>query len=95
MANKPKNHKLLDLHNSLFASLTELDAAKTQEDLETAVVRAKAKTIIAEQIISNGHLVIKAATAITETFMPRTELPDIFGVSLPQTALDTKQEGKK
>lgn len=77
-------NKLIDLHNSLFLSLEELDNAKTADQLEKAVLRARAKTIVAEQIISNGHLVIKAATAINETFSKKTKLPDIFGVSVPE-----------
>lgn len=95
MGDKPKNNKLIDLHNSLFASLDELDTAGSPEQLEKAVRRAKAKTEVAGMIISNGHLVIKAATAINENFMPRTELPDIFGVSVPQAALDSKKDGKQ
>lgn len=83
-------NKLIDLHNSLFASLEALDDADTQEELEKEIMKARTKVLVAEQIISNGHLVIKAATAINETFSAKTQLPDIFGVSV--SAIDSKDD---
>lgn len=88
MAESKTRNKLIDLHNSLFASLEALDDAETPEELEKEILRARSKVMVAEQIISNGHLVLKAATAINETFSSATKLPDIFGVSVP--ALDCK-----
>jgi len=91
---KTKN-KLIDLNNSLFSTLEDLDTAETPEEIEKYIRIAKAKTEIAAQVISNGNLVLKAATLMNEYLMPGTHMPDIFGVSLPPTALDSKSEEKK
>lgn len=50
-----------DLHNNMMAQIERLsDEDLTPEELETEITRAKAMTGVASQIISNGHLIIKA-----------------------------------
>ena len=54
-------NKLSDLNNHLFAELERLgDEDLTEEQLKAEVVRAEAITSIAEQIISNANLALKA-----------------------------------
>lgn len=57
-----------DLNNHLFAQLErlgdeDLEGEKLQEEIE----RAKAVTVIASQIISNGNLVLQAEKFKAET----------------------------
>ena len=55
-------NKLSDLNNHLFAQLERLgDEDITGDDLAVEISRAKAVTDVAEQIIANSALVLKAA----------------------------------
>ena len=50
-----------DLNNHLFAQLERLgDEELKGENLQEEIERAKAVTVIASQIISNGNLVLQA-----------------------------------
>ena len=56
-----------DLNNHLFAQLERLgDEDIKGEELVEEIERAKAVTVIASQIISNGSLALKAKTFIHE-----------------------------
>ena len=57
-------NKLADLNNHLFAELERLgDEDLKGESLNEEINRASAVVNVAEQIISNGHLVLKASIA--------------------------------
>ena len=72
-------NKLSDLNNHLFAELERLgDEDFTEEQLKAEVVRAEAITSIAEQIISNANLALKAHCAAADMGSPRTALPQIL-----------------
>lgn len=72
-------NKLTDLNNHLFAELERLgDEELTEEELKREVTRAEAITSIAEQIISNANLALKAHCAAHEMGSPRTTLPDVL-----------------
>lgn len=54
-------NKLVDLNNHLFAQLERLsDEELNGEDLEQEIARAKAITVVSNQIIQNGALALKA-----------------------------------
>ena len=56
-----------DLNNHLFAQLERLgDEDIKGEELVEEIERAKAVTVVASQIISNGSLALKAKTFINE-----------------------------
>lgn len=56
---------LTDLNNHLFAQLERLGEEDLKgEELREELERAKAVANVAEQIISNGTLVLKAKTAL-------------------------------
>lgn len=56
----PKN-KLLDLNNHLFEELERLnDEELKEEELEKEIARANAITDVAQTIINNGELILKA-----------------------------------
>lgn len=58
-----------DLNNHLFAQLERLGEEDLQgEQLQEEIERAKAVTSIANQIISNGNLVLNAEKFKAETF---------------------------
>jgi len=60
-------NSLDDLNNHLFAQLERLgDEELNGERLQEEIIRAKAVSDIAGQIISNGSLVLKARTFIEE-----------------------------
>lgn len=72
-------NKLTDLNNHLFAELERLgDEDLSEEDLKVEVIRAEAITSIAEQIISNANLALKAHCAAHEMGSARTILPDVL-----------------
>lgn len=58
-------NKLSDLNNHLFAQLERLgDEDLTAEKIEDEVKRAKAITALADQVIQNVNVQLKAATLI-------------------------------
>lgn len=58
-------NKLSDLHNHLFSQLDRLgDKELTGDKLTEEINRAKAVTDVAQQIIANGTLVLKAQLII-------------------------------
>ena len=58
-------NRLSDLHNHLFMQLERLnDESLKGEDLRAELDRAKAISAVASQIVSNGHLVLKAQQAM-------------------------------
>jgi len=57
-------NKLSDLNNHLFAQLERLgDEELTGDKLTEEITRSKAVTDVAEQIVANGTLILKAAIA--------------------------------
>ena len=70
---------LSDLNNHLFASLERLgDEELTGEDLIEEMNRAKAINEVAEQIISNASLVLKAEIAVNDSFRANVQLPPML-----------------
>jgi hypothetical protein len=60
-------NKLSDLNNHLFAQLERLgDEDITGDQLTDEISRAKAVTEVAQQIISNANLTLKAQTVMYE-----------------------------
>lgn len=56
-------NKLSDLNNHLFEQLERLnDESLTGDKLGEEIIRSKAVTDVAQQIIANGNLVLKAET---------------------------------
>lgn len=68
-----------DLNNHLFAQLERLgDEELTEEELIREINRSKAITDVANQIVSNGSLVLKAKMAYDETFDANKEKPKML-----------------
>lgn len=68
-----------DLNNHLFAQLERLsDEDITGEKLVEEINRAKAISGIANQIISNGNLVLKAKEAYEETYDADAKKPKML-----------------
>lgn len=60
-------NRLYDLNNHLFAQLERLsDETLSAEQLEVETKRAAAIVDIADQIVANAHLQIKAAELVAE-----------------------------
>lgn len=60
-------NKLSDLNNHLFMQLERLnDEDLKGEELKTEIERSKAVATISREIISGGHLALKAARAYSE-----------------------------
>ena len=55
-------NKLTDLNNHLFAQLERLSDDMDAEQVETEVKRTEAMVSVADQIVRNADLMIKAAT---------------------------------
>lgn len=69
-------NKLSDLNNYLFAQLERLgDKDLTGDKLAEEINRTKAVTDVAEQIIANGTLVLKAKLAFNGTGEGKESLP--------------------
>ncbi len=65
-----------DLNNHLFAQLERLtDEDLTNEQLEKEIRRSKGVTSLASQIISGGHLVLRAKQAAEESLDADAKLP--------------------
>ncbi len=60
-------NKLSDLNDHLFAQLERLsDEDLTPEQIETEATRAEAVVAVADRIVSNAALQIRAATLLVE-----------------------------
>ena len=69
-------NKLSDLNNHLFAQLERLgDEDLTGDDLIEEIARAKAVTDVAEQIIANSGLVLKASIAALDAGFEIKKMP--------------------
>ena len=72
-------NKLEDLNNHLFAELERLgEEDLSEEELAMEINRAKAITEVAEQIIGNGNLVLKAHQYAVEMGAARTIPPALL-----------------
>lgn len=72
-------NKLVDLNNHLFAQLERLgDEDLKGEDLREEIDRAKAVTGVAEQIIANGTLVLKAKIVQDNSMSCEFSLPKML-----------------
>ena len=69
-----------DLNNHLFAQLERLgEEDLTGEKLQEEIGRAKSVTSVAQQIISNGNLVLQAKKIQAETLgRDNTEIPKML-----------------
>jgi len=68
-------NRLSDLNNHLFAMLEGLaDAEHTGDKLKEEIARANAVVAVADQIVSNANLVLKAATLAAE-YSGETKMP--------------------
>lgn len=71
MKNRTKN-KLINLNDHLFAQMERLgDEGLAGEKFDKEILRAKALSSVAAQIINNASLAIKAMTAINEGLIKR------------------------
>lgn len=72
-------NKLSDLNNHLFAQLERLSDEKLRgEKLSEEIVRAKAVSGIAQQIIANANTVLEAHKAIGDKIVQ--SLPEMMGI---------------
>ena len=68
-----------DLNNHLFAQLERLgDEDLKGEELQEEILRAKAVTSIASQIISNGSLVLEAKKMVANAMDADTKVPKML-----------------
>lgn len=71
-------NKLSDLNNHLFAQMERLqDEELTSDKLKTEIERAKAVTIISNQIVSNARLVLDAQSLLID-IPEQKQLPDML-----------------
>lgn len=71
-----QRNTLGDLNGYLFEQLERLsDPELSNEELKQEIERSSAVTKVAEQVISNGHLVLKAQVAYDERMNTDTEKP--------------------
>ena len=72
-------NKLSDLNNHLFAQMERLsDENLSGEALLSEINRSKAVTDVAQQIIANSSLVLKAHVAAYEVAGERTAVPKML-----------------
>lgn len=72
---------LADLNNHLFAEMERLsDEELIGEDLNTEIERAKAVSGIAQQIISNGVLALKAEQYRSDSMSADVKIPKFLEV---------------
>ena len=68
-----------DLNNHLFAQIERLSNEDLKgEELQEEIIRAKAVTCIASQIITNGSLVLEATKMISNRLDADTVLPKML-----------------
>ena len=68
-------NSLGDLHDYLFAQLERLsDEDLKGEELQQEIVRSKAVSTVASQIIQNGHLVLQSQKFMDERLDANIEL---------------------
>ena len=72
-------NSLGDLHDYLFAHLERLsDEDLKGEELQQEIVRSKAVSTVASQIIQNGHLVLQSQKFMDERLDANIELPKML-----------------
>lgn len=72
---------LIDLNNHLFAQLERLSDEDVKGDsLSEEINRSKAVVSVAQQIISNGNLVLESKKLVDNRMDMNTKLPKILGV---------------
>ena len=72
-------NSLGDLHDYLFAQLERLsDEDLKGEELQQEIVRSKAVSTVASQIIQNGHLVLQSQKFTDERLDANIELPKML-----------------
>lgn len=72
-------NKLTDLNNHLFAELERLgDESLTGDKLIEEIGRAKAINEVAEQVVSNASLVLKAHIAVGDSIRADMKLPKML-----------------
>lgn len=72
-------NKLVDLNDHLFEQLERLnDEDLSQEELEKEINRSKAITDVAQTIINNGSLMLKAIESSNEYNRTPAEMPKIL-----------------
>ena len=72
-------NSLGDLHDHLFAQLERLsDEDLKGEELQQEIVRSKAVSTVASQIIQNGHLVLQSQKFMDEKLDANIELPKML-----------------
>lgn len=70
---------LTDLNNYLFEALERLiDDGLSQEEMEKEITRSRAVTSVAETIIHNGELALKAIRHVDEYGRKETNLPPML-----------------
>lgn len=75
-------NKLINLNNHLFAQLErlgdeELEGDKLKQELE----RAKAITVVAREVVSNGRLALDAQKALGDKLIDT--VPEMIGIEAP------------
>ena len=72
-------NKLSDLNNHLFAQLERLDDEDISGDaLREEIDRAKAMAVIAEQVIDNASLILKAVVFKANELPMSSKMPELL-----------------